>query len=318
MRYLNAKKLESLLDYPSLIEELRRAFSQNFMVPLRHHHDYDTNSKTSPSTLLLMPAWQGQAFFGLKIVTVTPDNAVRSLPTIQGLYLLFESISGRLLAQMDARTLTNWRTAAASALASSYLSRPESRTLLMIGTGALAPYLVRAHTSVRPIRKVLIWGRNYEKATRLSGQLSDLGPQDIEAVSDLEAAVRTADIISAATLSRRPLIKGQWLKAGGHLDLVGSYRPDMREADDDCIRRASVFADLRSSATKESGDLAIPIQRGLLSLKDVRADLFELSRGQKPGRRSEAEITLFKSVGHALEDLAAARLIYRKLLDKGR
>lgn len=318
MRYLNAEQVESLLDYPSLIEELRRAFSQNFEVPLRHHHDYETNSKTSPSTLLLMPAWQGQAFFGLKIVTVTPDNAVRSLPTIQGLYLLFESISGRLLAQMDARTLTNWRTAAASALASSYLSRPESRTLLMIGTGALAPYLVRAHTSVRPIRKILIWGRNYEKATRLSRQLSDLGPQNIEAVSDLEAAVRTADIISAATLSRRPLIKGQWLKVGGHIDLVGSYRPDMREADDECIRRASVFADLRSSATKESGDLAIPIQRGLLSLKDVRADLFELSRGQEPGRRSEAEITLFKSVGHALEDLAAARLIYRKLLDKGR
>lgn len=302
------------MNFPELIEALRDAFSRDSYVPQRHHHDFPPASGFPGSTLLLMPAWQDQSFFGLKIVTVSPENQARQLPTIQGLYLLFDTATGSVLAQMEAKTLTNWRTAAASALASGFLSRPDSETLLMVGAGALAPYLIRAHAAVRPIRKVLVWGRNPEKAARVADSVAG-GDWEAEAVKSLEPAVRSADIISTATMSEQALINGRWLREGQHLDLVGSYKPTMREADDDCIRQSVVFVDIRSSAPKESGDLAIPIQKGILSASDIQADLFDLCRDRQPGRRSKTEITLFKSVGHALEDLAAARIVYRKRLE---
>ena len=308
---ISRTNIEDLLDFPSLIEALRDAFAGESHVPQRHHHDFPISSGRPDSTMLLMPAWQGKTFFGLKIVTITPDNHTRELPTIQGLYLLFDTTTGSVLAQMEAKTLTNWRTAAASALASGYLSNPDSQTLLLVGTGSLAPFLIHAHASVRPIEKVLIWGRNLQKGEQLAKFFSN-SAYSVEAVESLESAVRTADIISAATMSEQALIKGEWLRAGQHLDLVGSYKPNMREADDDCIRKANVFVDIRSSAPKESGDLAIPIKRGLLSQESILADLFELCQGQHPGRHSKEEITLFKSVGHALEDLAAAQLVYQK------
>lgn len=309
--WIDAGQIEALLDFRTLIDELHSAFGQDSYVPQRHHHDFPLSSGFPGSTLLLMPAWQDQSFFGLKIVTVSPENHAKGLPTIQGLYLLFDTATGAVLAQMEAKTLTNWRTAAASALASGFLSNPDSRTLLMIGTGALAPYLIRAHASVRPIRKVLIWGRNPEKTARVADSIAG-DDWEVEAVKALEPAVRSADIISAATMSEQALINGRWLREGQHLDLVGSYKPTMREADDDCIRRASVFADVRASAAKESGDLAIPIRKGILTEENILADLFDLCRNHHPGRRLKTEITLFKSVGHALEDLAAAQLVYRK------
>jgi len=308
---ISTAQIEELLDFPSLIKALRDAFAGESHVPQRHHHDFPASSGCPDSTMLLMPAWQGKTFFGLKIVTITPDNHTRELPTIQGLYLLFDTITGSVLAQLEAKTLTNWRTAAASALASGYLSHPDSQTLLMVGTGSLASFLIHAHVSVRPIKKVLIWGRNSQKAERLAKKISN-GTYSVEAVQSLESAVKSADIISTATMSEQALIKGEWLRAGQHLDLVGSYKPNMREADDDCIRKANVFVDIRSSAPKESGDLAIPIKKGLLSPESILADLFELCQNKHRGRHSKEEITLFKSVGHALEDLAAAQLIYRK------
>jgi ornithine cyclodeaminase len=186
----------------------------------------------------------------------------------------------------------------------------------MIGTGALAPQLIRVHAKVRPIEEVAIWGRRPERAEDLARELSEslprtLGrPISVRAVSDREQAVAGADIISSATLSKTPLIEGNWLNAGQHVDLVGAYTPQMRESDDRAVERARVHVDTRAGALKEGGDIVQPLASGAIEEDDIIADLFELARGQQTGRLpgDATSITLFKSVGAALEDLAAAEL----------
>ena len=309
MLHLSNEDLISSLGFPSLIETLREAFQGDYTVPLRHHHDFKNPKEDKDSTLLLMPAWEAGYYLGVKVVTVAPNNAKYNLPSIHGMYILMDAHKGVPLAIMDAKTLTTRRTAAASALASSYLSRPDSSTLLMIGTGALAPNLITAHASVRPIGEVFIWGRNMEKAQAVAKYFDDAHFR-VNVVSTIAQGLAKADIISCATLSETPLILGQYLKSGQHLDMVGAYKPDMREADDEAIRRSSIFVDNYTGATKETGDIAIPLQTGVLKRESIKADLFELCRSEKLGRRSENEITFFKSVGHALEDLAAAKMAY--------
>ena len=312
MRIITQAELEKLLEYNSLILALDEAFREDYTVPLRHHYNFQNPTATNESTLLLMPAWQAGGYLGVKLIVVTPDNHQRQRPSIQGTYTLFDANTGTPLAQLDAKELTNRRTAAASALAARYLARPDSTTLLLVGTGALAPHLIRAHTTGRNLRQVLVWGRNFAKAERVTERFSD-ATFTVEAVRDLEAAVAKADIISCATLSKKPLLKGAWLQAGQHLDLVGSFKPNMREADDAALRKSSIFADFTEGASRESGDLAIPLREGVISPQDIQSDLFGLCRKAHPGRQSSQEITFFKSVGHALEDLAAAKLAYGRL-----
>lgn len=313
MEMITADQLETIFDFPTLIDVLYAAFRSEISVPLRHHHDYPNPDEGIPSTLLLMPAWQSGKYLGVKVITVSPNNGKYDLPAVQGVYLLFDAHKGTPLAQIEAKALTAWRTAAASALASRLLSRPDSHNLLMIGTGALAPFLIRAHTMVRPITRIFVWGRRFDKADSLARQLASLSIH-IEPVRSIEEVVREADIISCATLSTTPLIHGEWLRFGQHLDLVGSFKPNMREADDEAIRRSTLFVDSRQAAPLESGDLAIPIQRRIITAASVKADLFQLCRNQKAGRTRNEEITLFKSVGHALEDLAVARLAFEKMM----
>jgi ornithine cyclodeaminase len=224
-----------------------------------------------------------------------------------GTYLLLDGRSGEPLALMDGPALTARRTAAASALAASYLARPDCERLLMVGTGALAPHLVEAHASVRPIRNVLVWGRDPVKAERLAQRLNRRTLK-VAATDDLQAAVRGAHVICCATLATEPLLRGHWLPLGVHVDLVGGFTPEMREADDEVIRRARVFVDTRDGAMTEAGDIVQPLRSGLLQESDIAGDLFDLARGARAGRRYHDQITLFKSVGAALEDLAAAQL----------
>jgi len=218
--------------------------------------------------------------------------------------------TGEPLAVMDGTTLTAWRTACASALAASYLAREDAAHLVMIGAGALAPHLVRAHASVRPIRRVTLWNRTRKRAVQTAFGLS-VGGLEVEVSDDLEAAVRDADIVSCATLSATPIVRGKWLKKGAHVDLVGAYTPKMRESDDDAIRKSRVYVDTRAGALKEGGDIVQPMKSGILKKDGVRGDLFELCRGKAKGRTRPSEITLFKSVGTAIEDLAAAMLVWR-------
>ena len=309
MKNFTATDINNTLGYPSLIQALRAGFSRNdFIIPARWHLNYDNPADQNENTMLLMPAIAKGRITGVKLINIAPANGQRALPSIHGLYYVADATTGEPLATMDAKTLTNWRTAATSALAADYLAREDSSTLLMIGTGSLAPFLIDAHASNRPINHLLIYGRNSDKASLLAESKS-IGFDKVEVVTDLEASVQQADIISTATLSKEPLVKGVWLQPGQHVDLVGSYRPDLREADDEVLLRSRVYADQVEQATKESGDLAIPLETGVITMDDLAGDLFQLTKGEVNGRQDKNEITVFKSVGHALEDLVAAELI---------
>ena len=307
MRYFSADEISNALTWESVIEQLQEGFTQSFVIPPRMHLDYDGGS--SQNTLLLMPAVCIGDLAGVKIVNVAPENAARSLPAIQGVYYLLDAVTGVPKVIMDARTLTNWRTAGASALATRYLAPPDARKLLMVGTGSLAPFLIEAHASVRPVEEVFIYGRSPQKAATLAEQQEKSGLK-ISVVEDLASAAAEADIISVATLSNQPLIKGSWLRPGQHVDLVGSFKPAMREADDEVLRRASIYVDTLEMAPRESGDLVIPLKEGTIQMSDIQGDLFQLCRAEVRGRQRKDEITVFKSVGHALEDLVTARLVY--------
>jgi ornithine cyclodeaminase len=307
---IDADAIARALTYPALIDALAAAFRADIVVPTRHHHTICRPG--SDATLLLMPAWSAaqDGFIGCKLVAVFPDNATRARPSLYGLYVLLSGDTGEPLALLEGRTLTAWRTAAASALAARYLARPDASHLLMVGAGALAPHLVRAHAAVRPIRHVTLWNRTRRNAEALAEALSDTRLA-IELADNLEQAARRADVVSCATLSATPLLQGGWIKAGTHIDLVGAFTPSMREADDETVRRARIFVDTRPGALREGGDLVDPIARGIITPADIQGDLFELCRGRVAGRADEREITLFKSVGTAIEDLAAAMLVWQ-------
>ena len=311
MRVIDAAEIGEVLTPALVIEALRQAFTAPIEVPVRHHHAIPRGAY-EVATLLLMPAWhKSGGYLGVKIATVFPLNARRNAPSVEASYMLMAGDTGTPLAVMDGRAITLWRTAAASALAADYLAAPKASRLLIVGAGAMAPYLVKAHAAVRPIAEVEIWNRDMSKAEHLAAQLD--GSLKVKAAPDLETAVRRADVVSAATLSTAPLIKGAWLRPGAHLDLVGGFTPKMREADDDCVRRASVFVDTRAGASKEAGDIVQPLQSGVIADSDIKGDLFDLCRGVHPGRARADEITYFKSVGTAIEDLAAAVLAYTRI-----
>lgn len=278
-------------------------------MPTRHHHVLSDGPE--PPVHLLMPAWVPNRYLGVKAVNVFPANARIGKPAVSGVYLLFSAQTGETLAILEGGELTARRTAAASALAARYIAREDASRLLIVGTGRLSRHLASAHASVRPITQVSVWGRNPDKARAVAEELCG-GGLCANAVVDLEAAVAWADIVSCATLSTSPLVRGAWLKPGTHLDLVGGFTPAMREADDDAIRRSQIFVDTRAGAMKEAGDIVVPLQTAVLSPREIQGDLFDLTRNDHPGRTSEEHITLFKSVGVAIEDLAAACLVYEK------
>ena len=261
-----------------------------------------------------MPAWTESAsragrYLGVKVVNVFPGNSARGIPAVLGLYVLQSGRTGETLAAIDGTRLTHWRTAAASALAARHLARADAKRLLIVGAGALAPFLARAHASVRGYDEIAVWNRRPEGARKLAASLADLGPPARPA-EDLEAAVAEADVISCATLATEPLIAGRWLKPGQHLDLVGAFTLSMREADDEALRRARIYVDT-DAALVEGGDVAVGILAGVIDRSAVVANLAALCRGRL-GRRKAEEITLFKSIGAAVEDLAAAILVWRK------
>ncbi len=310
IRILDADAVAEALTYPDLIDALDTAFRGGFTVPVRAHHNLPTASGRD-ATLLVMPAWSDSGYLGLKTVIVAPDNAERGLPAVQATYQLFDRATGRSLALLDGPTITARRTASASALAARYLAAPGATKLLMVGTGVLARHLPAAHAAVRPITEIKVWGRTMAKAEETAADIRAQG-LNVTATDDLKAAVDWADIVSSATLSETPLIEGAWLHPGQHVDLVGAFRPDMREADDVALTRSRVFCDTRAGAMVEAGDLAGPLARGVLREEDIEADLFDLAQGHVPVGRADGDITLFKSTGTAIEDLAAAILAYTR------
>ena len=307
MQLFDAQAVHEALAYGILVDRLRDAFTAGAEVPVRHHHSIELADQPD-ATLLLMPAWRAGGQVAVKVVSVFPGNADKGLPAVSGQVLLLDGGTGLPLAMVDGTALTVRRTACASALAASYLARENAATLLMVGAGAMAPHLVGAHAAVRPIDRVLVWNRTPGNAEKLVADLA-AGGLNAAVVDDLPGAAGDADIISCATLSHDPVIQGDWLQPGVHVDLVGAFRPDMRETDDAAVVKARVFVDTRAGALQEGGDIVQPLAAGVIGEDHVLGELSELTRGSVTGRRSADDITLFKSVGTALEDLTAAELV---------
>jgi alanine dehydrogenase len=306
MLQLDANEVAARLARVPLIDALERTFRSQYHAPIRQHYKVGSSAH-GDDLLLTMPAWQTGRCIGIKLATVFPGNSRQGQPSVHALYALFSGVDGSLIATLDGTELTRRRTAAASALAARFLARPQASRLLMVGTGALAPHIIDTYTSARPINAVRVWGRNSRRAQAVAdgfaGRLID-----IEAIDDLEAGVRWADIISCATLASAPLVRGAWLRPGQHLDLIGSFTPDMREVDDAALARSRIYVDTREGALAESGELIQAMAAGVITGADICADLTALTCGTVSGRNSAEEITLFKSVGCAIEDLAAAEL----------
>ncbi len=310
MRLIDAAETATALPYAALADAIDAAFKGGCTVPVRAHHTIPVDDGQD-ATVLLMPAWSDDGFVSVKTVIVAPENAAKDLPAVQATVQLFDRETGAPLALIDGPELTARRTASASALAARYLAPAGAEKLLMVGTGVLAQHLPMAHASVRPIKHVRVWGRDPAKAAATADALVAQGV-NAAAADDLAETVAWADVISCATLSKTPILHGDWLRAGQHIDLVGAFRPDMREADDAVLGRARIFCDTRAGAMKEAGDLCDPLARGIISKNDVEADLFDLAQGTVNVRRGPGDITLFKSAGTAIEDLAAAMLAYRR------
>ena len=310
MRVVPGAEVHDLCTWNALIDALAEAH-RGPMPSVDRSEIHHAHGQTR-DTYFNLPAWLDGVAMGTKVVTVLPDNPQARLPAIQALYVLCEGKTGSPVAVIDGTALTYRKTAADSALGARLLAGEESVHLVMVGAGALAPYLVAAHRTVRPsLTRISVWNRSGGKATALAAQIG------AEAVNDLEAAVRQADIVCCATNATEPLIKGAWLKPGAHLDLVGSFTPDMRECDDDAVRRARLFVDSRQFAIDQPGDLGDPLRRGIIGRERIEADLFDLCRHGPAWPRRPNDITLFKNGGGAHLDLFTALFIWKALGERG-
>lgn len=306
MRFLDADQIRSATPWDELIDAIADVLASDAVKSPERQVLSIEQPDREPASLLLMPAWATREAIGIKAVTYFPTNAAVALPTVHAAYLLFDGKTGELSAVLDGDELTARRTAAVSALAAKTLARGDSSRLLVIGTGRLAPNMAHAHATVLPLQEIEIWGRDPNAAAAVAQQLAAEGLPTTAATA-LDKAIRQADIISCATGATRPIVRGELMAPGTHLDLVGSFRPDMREADDSAIARAALFADTIPGAVK-SGDLAQPLANGTIAETAIKADLRSLVTGVHPGRQSPEELTIFKSAGFAAADLATARL----------
>ena len=313
MRIFDAAATRAALPFDRLIAAIERLFISGCAVPTRHTHTLET-ADGAGATVLIMPAWQTGRYLGIKTVNIFPGNGARGLPGLHSTYMLYDAETGQPLALLDGDEITSRRTAAASALAARKLARPDARRLLVLGAGRVARLLPYAHTQLRSIDEIAVWARDAAKAESLAAAWRADG-LNAHATGDLQAAVAQADIVSSATLATSPLLQGAWLRQGSHLDLIGSFTPQMREADDACFVDADVYVDT-DEAPRKSGDLLAPLSRGVLHEADIRGTLAELCRA--PVQRDAARRSVFKAVGTALEDLAAAVLVYERSSRPGR
>ncbi|KAF4361709.1 hypothetical protein F8388_026399 [Cannabis sativa] len=318
---INSESLRSLISHRSLIDHFQSSLpkaSSSLCNPIRQSHDVSPTS-----SLLLMPSWSTSPslpYIGVKLVTFFPDNSAINLPGVHASYVLFSSTNGQPLASIDGTEMTLIRTSCVSGLASRILARDDSRVLVMIGAGAMAPHLIRSHLVARPsLKKVVIWNRTVEKARKLAEKMKESVELDGVCFESnngcLDELVEMGDIVSCATNSEVPLVKGQKLKPGAHLDLVGSFKHSMKECDDEAIKRGRVFVD-NEAALVEAGELVGAFERGVIEKKDIGGNLVELVTGEKVGRSNSEEITVFKSVGSAVVDILAAQLVYETYMQQ--
>lgn len=307
MQVIDAAAVTRATPFDRLVPALRDAFARGAEVPARQVLTLEDPAGGPAVTSLVMSAWDPGRFYAVKVINIAPGNGARGLPGLHASVLLHDAVTGVPLALMDGDAITTRRTAAASALAASWLAPAGARQMLVVGAGRVAALLPEAYRAVRPIERVTVWARRRDAAEALAARWHREG-FDTTVAADLAAAVRQAPIVSCATLATAPVVQGAWLAAGSHLDLIGSFTPAMREADDACFRGADVWVDTAEALVK-SGELLGPMATGAWRREDLRGTLASLARGETPGRAGDGRRTVFKSVGTALEDLAAATLV---------
>lgn len=298
MRIYSRQDVIKALPYDRLIAELPRRLLQGAEAPQRHVHTV-TQAGEPDASLLMMPAWSASGAGGVKIVNVTPGNVGRDLPAVTASYLLFDAVTGEHKALLDGGELTARRTAAVAAVAAKRLARNDAHRLLLVGSGRIATELAFAYRAVRDIRHVSVYSPTHRNAEKLAHHLRDNG-FDAGVCDDLQGGMENADVVACATLSKEPIVRGAWLTSGQHVALIGGYLADMREADDETMERAAVWVDT-VAALKEAGDVMV------LSEGDIKGTLFDLCGVDSVAGR-ENMITVFKSVGDAVQDLAAAAI----------
>lgn len=311
--YLGQDAVTAALPPAVLLDHLAATLltlSPSIHSPTRPHYPIGEGSQS----LLLMPSWSLHPhlpYIGVKVVTLFPSNSTISLPSVHASYLLFHSLNGRHLAILDGPELTLRRTSALAALAAKLLARPGAQTLALVGAGSLAPHLARAHLAALPsLRRVLVWNRTAARARALADDLRREGFGDVAAVEDVDEAVSAADVVACATAAGEPLVRGGMLRPGAHLGLIGSASPAMRECDEEALRRGRVFVDC-PEAMDEAGELVGAFASGVIGREQVGM-VVEVMKGEREGRRSAEDVTVFKSVGFAVLDLLAAQLVYEK------
>ena len=311
MKVISAEEVHSALSYPELVDSLQEAYGAKYSMPPRQVFLLDEN--TNNDAFAVLPSWNDQ-FIGVKAFTYFPE-AEAPYKSLYSKILLFNRDHGEPLALVDGTTVTFWRTAGISGLATRLLSRENSETMLLLGTGNLAPYIIRANLSVRPLKKVMVWGRNLAKAEAVVETMQkEFSNVEFSAIEDRQAACSEADIVVAATGSHEPIVLGEWIKPGTHTDFIGNHHADKRECDTDLITKARVYADSKVNAFKEAGEILVPIKEGVFAEEGVIAELSEMCRGDAVLRENEEDVTLFKSIGMAMSDLVGAGLAYNEVI----
>ena len=310
MKLITAEQVHKTCHYPDLVSALEK-FHQEAPADLKDMLMTKVQPDAEPdSHLFIRAAWSGGKALGLKSATVFPQNRKNSdLPAIHATYTLFDGVDGTPAATIDGTSMTYYKTAADSALGGKLLARKGVSTMAMIGAGAMAPHLIRAHCEIQQtIREVTIWNRTHSKAVDLANCLK-LPSVEVSVTDDLESAVRNAQLVSSATMTKDPIIQGEWISPGTHVDLIGAFTLDMREVDDEALRRSRIFVDSRKTTIGEIGEITIPIETGVIREEDVLADLYDLCSGTAQGRQNDDEITLFKNGGGGHLDLMTAQFI---------
>ena len=311
MKVISAEEVHSALSYPELVDSLQEAYGAKYSMPPRQVFLLDEN--TNNDAFAVLPSWNDQ-FIGVKAFTYFPE-AEAPYKSLYSKILLFNRDHGEPLALVDGTTVTFWRTAGISGLATRLLSREDSETMLLLGTGNLAPYIIRANLSVRPLKKVMVWGRNLAKAEAVVETMQkEFSNVEFSAIEDRQTACSEADIVVAATGSHEPIVLGEWIKPGTHTDFIGNHHADKRECDTALITKARVYADSKVNAFKEAGEILVPIKEGVFAEEGVIAELSEMCRGDAVLRENEEDVTLFKSIGMAMSDLVGAGLAYNEVI----
>lgn len=319
--WINAQEIEALLTMDEAITAVEEGFRQLALGDVAMPQRVGIAVAEKGGWGAAMPAYVGGGIdgLGLKLVTIYPNNPARhGLPAILATLLLLDPHSGQLLAVMDAAALTAVRTGAASGVATRYLARQDAQTALIFGPGVQGRDQLAAVCAVRPIQQAWVVGRRPESAAAFAREMSQRLGLAVEATQDVQAAVQAADVIVAATSANDPLFDGRWLRPGVHINGVGSHTPTAREVDTVTVQRAKVVTDQTSACLAEAGDLIIPIQAGAFTEAQIHAQLGEIVAGLRPGRTDDGQITFFKSVGLAIQDVAVAAAIYRKAVATGK